>query len=122
MGVTGARRVWSARATEPGDDMRLKGIGGAAGLLTCAALGLAACGGDRSVQAYCESVEEADEIQADVEDYEAAFDDLADALQDVDSPEALEQELAGFQERFAGTGEASMRIAAFTDENCEEGE
>jgi hypothetical protein len=31
-------------------------------------------------------------------------------------------ELAAFQEHFAGAGEVSMRIAAFTDENCEEGE
>lgn len=139
--------------------MRLKGIGGAAGLLACAALALSACGGDRSVEAYCQSIEEAEtienqfedldpndvegtgeafsqardevgaisesapeEIRADVEDYEAAFDELADALEDVDSPEALGQELAAFRERFAGAGEASMRIAAFTDENCEEAE
>jgi hypothetical protein len=138
--------------------MRLKGIGGAAGLLVV--LALSACGGsERSVAAYCESVEEADaienqvegldpgdvegareafsqardevgaisesapeEIQGDVEEFQAAFDELADALQDVDSPEQLAQELAGFQERFAGSREASMRIAAFTDENCEEAE
>jgi 5'-deoxynucleotidase YfbR-like HD superfamily hydrolase len=138
--------------------MRLKDIGGAAGLLASAALALSACGEDRSVEAYCQSVEEAEaienqvsdldpndvegareafsqardeigaisesapeEIRADVEEFESAFDELADALEDVDSPEALGQELADFQERFAGAGEASMRIAAFTDENCEEG-
>lgn len=123
-----------------------------------AVLGLWACGGERSVEAFCQSVEEADtvenqlgdvdpndvegtreafsqsreefaaisdsapeEVQADVEKFESAFDELVDAHEDVDSPEQLQQELASSQERFAGSGEASMRLDAYTDENCEEG-